>query len=71
MEVLFVLIAISVLVLGTAAAVFLWAVRDGQFDDLTGPAYRVLGDDDEQAGPESNPPPGAPDNDAGAPGGRG
>ena len=56
MEVLFGLIAISVLVLGIAAAVFLWAVRAGQFDDLTGPAYRILDDDDEQAGPGPRPP---------------
>jgi cbb3-type cytochrome oxidase maturation protein len=26
--------------------VFWWSVRSGQFDDLEGPAYRVLMDDD-------------------------
>ena len=25
---------------------FLWALRSGQFDDLEGPAHRVLMDDD-------------------------
>ena len=25
---------------------FLWSVRSGQFDDLEGPAHRVLMDDD-------------------------
>ena len=27
-------------------AAFLWSLRTGQYDDLEGAAYRVLGDDD-------------------------
>ena len=27
---------------------FLWALRSGQFDDLEGPGYRILDDDDTQ-----------------------
>lgn len=27
--------------------VFLWALRSGQFDDLEGPAYRILFDEDD------------------------
>ena len=26
--------------------VFFWAVKNGQYDDMKGPAYRVLDDDD-------------------------
>ena len=26
----------------------LWAVKSGQFDDMEGPAYRILMDDDEK-----------------------
>lgn len=43
----FYLIPIS-LVLGAAGlAVFLWTLRDGQYEDLDGAAERVLYDDDE------------------------
>jgi len=27
-------------------AVFFWAVKSGQFDDLEGPAHRILHDED-------------------------
>ncbi|MGD8812002.1 MAG: cbb3-type cytochrome oxidase assembly protein CcoS [Thioalkalispiraceae bacterium] len=33
--------------LGVAIWGFLWAVRSGQFDDLEGPAHRILMDDDD------------------------
>jgi cbb3-type cytochrome oxidase maturation protein len=43
----FFLIAIG-FVFGLAAwALFLWAVRSGQFDDTEAPKYRMLDDDDE------------------------
>jgi len=29
--------------------VFFWAIRSGQFDDLEGPAHRILMDDDSPA----------------------
>jgi cbb3-type cytochrome oxidase maturation protein len=34
-------------VIGVALWAFLWAVRTGQFDDLEGPAHRILMDDDD------------------------
>ena len=34
-----------------AVAAFLWAIRSGQFDDLEGPAHRILLDDDEHLEP--------------------
>lgn len=48
MEILFVLIPLSLILLGIAVWAFFWAVRSGQFDDLDSPAYRILLDDDEQ-----------------------
>jgi len=33
--------------LGVAIWAFLWAVRSGQFDDMEGPAHRILMDDDD------------------------
>lgn len=47
MNVLFLLIPVSLILLVLAVAVFFWAVRSGQFDDLDTPAYRILMDTDE------------------------
>ncbi len=46
MEVLYLLIPISLLLLGGIVWVLLWAVRSGQFDDLEGPAHRILLDEE-------------------------
>ncbi|MCZ7654366.1 MAG: cbb3-type cytochrome oxidase assembly protein CcoS [Rhodocyclaceae bacterium] len=46
MEILYLLIPLSVLLVFLIGAVFWWSVNNGQFDDLEGPGYRVLMDDD-------------------------
>ena len=46
MEVLYLLIPVSLLLLGLIVWIMLWAVRDGQYDDLEGPAHRILRDED-------------------------
>ena len=46
MEILYLLIPLSVVLVFLIGAVFWWSVRSGQFDDLEGPGYRVLMDDD-------------------------
>lgn len=43
---MYLLVPISVLLVFAIGAVFWWSLRYGQFDDLEGPAYRVLMDDD-------------------------
>ncbi len=45
MSVIFVVLPLAVLFSALAVVVFLWAVREGQFDDLTTPAVRILQDD--------------------------
>lgn len=41
--------------LGTAAWLFfVWAVKKGSFDDMEGPKYRMLDDDDENSKPVQN-----------------
>jgi len=47
MNILLLLIPIGMAFLGVAIWAFLWAVRNGQFDDLEGPAHRILMDDDD------------------------
>lgn len=46
MEILYLLIPLSVVLVFLIGVVFWWSVRNGQFDDLEGPAYRILMDDD-------------------------
>lgn len=51
MDVLYLLVPLSVVLVFLIGAVFWWAVRSGQFDDLEGPAHRILMDDDLHATP--------------------
>ncbi|WP_434515305.1 cbb3-type cytochrome oxidase assembly protein CcoS [Dechloromonas sp. ARDL1] len=46
MESVYLLIPVSVLLVFGIALAFWWSVRSGQFDDLEGPGFRVLMDDD-------------------------
>lgn len=46
MEILFLLIPISLVIISLIIWVFLWAIRSGQFDDLEGPAHQILMDKD-------------------------
>lgn len=46
MEIIYILIPVSLVLLGVALWGFFWAVRSGQFDDLDSPAYRVLMEED-------------------------
>jgi len=41
------LIPLGILLLGVAIWAFVWAVKSGQFDDMEGPAHRILMDDDD------------------------
>jgi cbb3-type cytochrome oxidase maturation protein len=49
MESVWLLIPVSVILVFGIAVAFWWSVRSGQFDDLEGPGFRILMDDD---GPE-------------------
>ncbi len=46
------LIPMSVVLVLLIGAVFWWSVHSGQFDDLEGPAHRILADDDGAAASE-------------------
>ena len=50
MESLYILIPLSVVLVFVIGLVFWWSVRSGQFDDLQGPAYRILFEDRDEAG---------------------
>lgn len=46
MEILYLLVPMSVVFVFLIGVVFWWSLRSGQFEDLEGPAYRILRDDD-------------------------
>ena len=46
MEVVYLLIPIALLIAALVVWLFFWAIRSGQFDDLEGPAHRILMDGD-------------------------
>ena len=53
MEIIYLLIPISLVLLGLIVWILMWAVRDGQYDDLEGPAHRILMDEDRVVEAES------------------
>ncbi len=55
MESIFILIPISILLFFVIAGFFWWSSKNGQFDDLEGPAYRILMDDDDVHDEPTNP----------------
>jgi cbb3-type cytochrome oxidase maturation protein len=46
MDILYLLIPLSLVFVAVIAFVFLWAVKSGQFEDMEGPAHRILMDDE-------------------------
>lgn len=46
MNSLYFLIPVSAVLLGLIVYIFLWAVRSGQFDDMEGPAHRILDEEE-------------------------
>lgn len=46
MDIIYLLLPIVLLLAGLIIAVFFWAVKSDQFEDLEGPAHRILMDDD-------------------------
>lgn len=49
MEILYLLLPLSLLLVTVIVGFVIWAIQNGQFDDLTGPGHRILSDDDEKS----------------------
>jgi cbb3-type cytochrome oxidase maturation protein len=58
-DILLLLIPLSVVLVLLIGAGFWWSVASGQFDDLEGPAHRILADDDSAGLCASRPEPAA------------
>ncbi len=46
MEVIYILIPLSLILVAVIIGFVVWAVKSDQFEDLDRPAYRILDDDD-------------------------
>ena len=46
MDIIFITVPVTLVFIGIGIAIFFWASKGGQFDDLDGPAHRILYDDD-------------------------
>lgn len=55
MEIIYLLVPMALVLVGLIVWAFFWSVRSGQFDDLEGPAHRILMDDDSPRQADSNP----------------
>jgi cbb3-type cytochrome oxidase maturation protein len=49
MDIVYLLVPLSLVLAFLIAGVFWWALRGGQFDDLEGPAHRILMDEEKRA----------------------
>jgi cbb3-type cytochrome oxidase maturation protein len=47
MSILYLLIPLAVILMIVAVAFFMWTIKSGQYEDLEGPAHRILMDDDD------------------------
>ncbi|MFO0254135.1 MAG: cbb3-type cytochrome oxidase assembly protein CcoS [Betaproteobacteria bacterium] len=48
MDILYLLVPLSLLLVFGIGAVFWWALKSGQLEDLEGPAHRILMDDEDR-----------------------
>jgi cbb3-type cytochrome oxidase maturation protein len=49
MEIHYLLIPMSIVLVFIIGALFWWSLKHGQFEDMEGPGYRILMDDDRPA----------------------
>jgi len=46
MDIIYLLLPVALIIVIIIVGIFFWAVKSDQFDDLEGPAHRILMDDD-------------------------
>jgi len=55
MDIIYLLLPVALIIVVIIIAIFFWAVKSDQFEDLEGPAYRILMDDDIKNNKTSTP----------------
>lgn len=53
MDTIYGLVPAMILLALVSVVVFFWASRSGQYDDMEGPAHRILNDDDDPLLPDN------------------
>lgn len=51
MNIIYLLLPIALIIVAIIIWLFLWAIKSDQFEDMEGPAYKILMDDDKQTDP--------------------
>lgn len=54
MDILYLLVPLSLVLVFLIGGIFWWSLRNGQYDDLEGPGYRILMDDDQHLIPDTS-----------------
>ena len=49
MDIIYLLLPVALIIVIIIIAVFFWAVKSDQFEDLEGPAYRILMDEEKKS----------------------
>lgn len=52
MKIVMILVPVMLILVALGIVLFSWAVKSGQYDDLDGPAHRILYDDDKDMIPD-------------------
>ena len=48
MDIIYLLLPIALILVGIIIWIFMWAVKSDQFEDLEGPAHRIIMEDDDK-----------------------
>jgi len=64
MEIIYITVPVTLLFIACGVAIFFWANKGGQFDDLDSPAHRILFDDDDAKPKQAEPKDKAKDSDS-------
>ena len=54
MEIIYLLLPIALVLVAIIVWIFMWAVKSDQFEDLEGPAHRIIMDDDDKVDNREN-----------------
>ena len=54
MEIIYLLLPIALILVIVIVWIFMWAVKSDQFEDLEGPAHRIIMDDDDKVDNREN-----------------
>ena len=52
MQIVMILVPLMLILVALGVLMFSWAVKNGQYDDMDGPAHRILYDDDKDMIPK-------------------